>query len=109
MNAHDKWLQAPYEAAEEQEAHRQAAIAAEADALLAEWKNFGQAMADVDGYELLLEERTSIVNAVAFFLGEQNGTPEVLDAVKTCIADRIIDLVKDAALKVAAHRYEVAA
>ena len=109
MNGHQKWLEEPYEAHEVAHEFRLTAIKAEADALMREWVDFGAAMRDVDGYELLLEERTSIVNAVAFFLNELNGTQEMEDAVKTVIADKVIALVRQAALKVATHMNEVTA
>jgi len=113
MNSHDKWLESPYDAAEELEARRQAAVASEMDALINEWANLPAASRDVDGFDLLMDERDLIVQQVCEILlkkgtvqdGQVITGLEVLVRIGLCMKERI----ERCALRVASHRMEVEA
>ena len=100
MNAHDKWLQAPYAAAAIDHEALQAEIAAEAEARLIEWQRIEGASRDAHNFELLQNDIEFIVMYAARVLSEPKAIQrEELEGLGRYVAAK----VKRAAMDVATH------
>lgn len=100
MNAHDKWLQAPYEAAAIDHEALQAEIAAEADARLIEWQDVAAAGRDAHGYELLVDDIEFILaNAAKQMAASSEDSLGAMAVLGYYVASK----VRRAAFKVATH------
>jgi hypothetical protein len=98
MNAHDKWLQAPYETSAIDHEALQAEIASEADARLIEWQSIEAASRDVYGYELLQNELDFIISYAAKHLGKEDR-----DSAMLALGRYVAAKVQRAAIEVATH------
>lgn len=100
MNAHDKWLQAPYEAAAIDHEALQAEIASEAEARLIEWQDMDIAARDAHDYELLDGEIDFIISFAAKVMAAPEAIREHEFAV---LGQYIVTKVQRAAFDLATH------
>lgn len=106
MNAHDKFLEEPYTAAELDQERLQEKISAEAEALLAEWQKAPSAEDYTHNFELLMDERARIIQVTAFALGQVGTFTESFLSVSerdaaVMIGNHVIEMVRACALDVA--------
>lgn len=100
MNAHDKWLEAPYEAAAINHAALQAEIVDEATSRVIEWQHIEAAGRDAHDFELLQNELDFIISYAA----QQMAVPddEQVQAM-AALGMYVAAKVRQAALRVATH------